>query len=84
MVQHHLIDSYDFHIVGSVGFPLPVILFDNGLQIFSSSKFHHGESVVEQNGNFYKIHYDEDYNSSKIYKTDAAGTIHLDEAGHAE
>lgn len=75
-VKHHLADSYDFHIVGPVGFPLPVILIDNGLKIFSSAKFHHGESVATVDGEHYKIHH------SKIYKTDAEGTMLLDEAGN--
>ena len=52
-VEHHLADSYEFHIVGPVGFPLPVILFDNGLKVFSSAKFHHGESVAEVDGSYY-------------------------------
>jgi F-type H+-transporting ATPase subunit a len=51
------------------GFSLPVILWDGGLHFFSSSKFHHGESVVESKGNFYTIYH------GKIYKTDAEGTI---------
>ncbi len=85
-IQHHLQDSYDFGITawktedGSMkhlGLPLPIILFDDGVQIFMSSKFHHGETVAENNGNFYKIYH------SKIYKTDAAGTIDLDEHHHA-
>ena len=85
-IDHHLLDSYDFTLYSYdtdegehkyIGFPLPVILIDNGLQVFSSSKFHHGESVAEHNGNYYAI----DHN--KIYKTDAAGTIHYDDAHHA-
>ena len=75
-VEHHLADSYEFHIVGPVGFPLPVILFDNGLKVFSSAKFHHGESVAEVDGQYYVIHH------SKIYKTDAEGNMLLDDAGH--
>lgn len=75
-VEHHLADSYEFHIVGPVGFPLPVILFDNGLKVFSSAKFQHGESVAEVDGQYYVIHH------SKIYKTDAEGNMLLDEAGH--
>ena len=85
-IQHHLLDSYDFNLFSykkdngekaHVGFPLPIILLDNGLQIFSSSKFHHGETVAENNGNYYKI----DHN--KIYKTDASGTINYDDHHHA-
>jgi F-type H+-transporting ATPase subunit a len=72
-IDHHLKDSYDFTIFGykneageqeHVGFSLPVILWDNGLQIFFSSKFHHGEETAEVNGNFYRVHH------AKIYKVD--------------
>ncbi|MGB0807036.1 MAG: F0F1 ATP synthase subunit A [Salibacteraceae bacterium] len=69
-IDHHLIDSYDFTITHGVSMPLPVILIDNGVHIFSSSEFHHGESVVEKGGNYYAIGH------GKIYKTDAEGTLH--------
>jgi F-type H+-transporting ATPase subunit a len=59
-----------------IGAPLPVILWDGGLQVFSSSKFNHGETVAEVNGNYYKVYH------NKIYKTDAEGTISYDEAHH--
>jgi F-type H+-transporting ATPase subunit a len=84
-IQHHLLDSYDFSLYSyennegekvHVGFPLPVILFDNGLKVFSSSKFHHGETVAEVDGNYYKVFH------NKIYKTDAEGTITLDDHHH--
>lgn len=81
--NHHLMDSYDFTLWSDgekgthVGFPLPVILWDNGPKVFSSSKFHHGERVAEVAGNFYKIEH------GKIYKTDATGTIAYDEHHHA-
>ncbi|MDG1476804.1 MAG: F0F1 ATP synthase subunit A [Vicingaceae bacterium] len=74
--QHHLLDDHDFTITHGVSFPLPVILWDNGLQVFMSSKFHHGETVAEVNGNFYKVHH------SKIYKTDSEGTITMDDHHH--
>jgi F-type H+-transporting ATPase subunit a len=80
-IQHHVQDSYDFNLFeldGShVGFPLPVILWDNGLHVFMSSAFHHGESVAESNGNYYALHH------NKIYKTDASGSIQLDADHHA-
>ncbi len=83
-IEHHLQDSYDFTLWSNgetgehVGFPLPVILWDNGLQVFSSSKFHHGEAVAESGGNFYKLDH------GKIYKLDGAdGEISYDEAHHA-
>ena len=81
-IKHHLQDAHDFHLFSfdegtkHVGFPLPVILWDGGLQVFMSSKFHHGHSVAESNGNYYKIAH------GKIYKTDATGTIDMDEHGH--
>ena len=85
-IQHHLQDSYDFNLFSYtkdsgehvyVGFPLPVLLWDNGLQVFSSSKFHHGETIAEHNGNYYKLYH------NKIYKTEADGVIHYDEQHHA-
>lgn len=80
-VKHHVLDSHDFTFFSDekegvhYGFSLPVIIWDNGLQVFSSSKFHHGEAVAESNGNFYKIN----HHDGKIYKTDASGAIHEDE-----
>ncbi len=77
---HHVLDAHDFSLFEDeatgvhYGFPLPIIVWDNGVQIFSSSKFNHGESVAESNGNFYKLGHNE-----KIYKTDAAGTMTGDE-----
>jgi F-type H+-transporting ATPase subunit a len=81
-IQHHLQDSHDFTFFSDekegkhYGFSLPVILIDNGLKVFSSSKFHHGETVAEVDGNFYKLFH------GKIYKTDAAGTVNYDEHHH--
>ena len=82
-IQHHLLDSYDFGLYSwetnegehkYFGFPLPVILWDNGLKVFASSKFHHGESVAEVDGNYYRVHH------SKIYKVDGPdGAIVEDE-----
>ena len=81
-IKHHVLDSHEFSLLQDdvtgehVYFPLPIIIYDNGFQIFSSSKFEHGEAVAESNGNFYKIN----HHDGKIYKTDAAGTITEDEA----
>lgn len=86
-IQHHLQDSYDFNLFSyktdegvekHFGFSLPVILWDNGLKIFSSSKFHHGETVAEVSGAYYKLHH------SKIYKVDGPnGEIMQDDHHHA-
>jgi len=79
VIDHHVLDGHDFSLFEyegqHIGFSLPIILWDNGVHIFSSSKFHHGEAVAESNGNYYKLHHE------KIYKTDAAGTL-TEEHGH--
>ena len=53
-IEHHLADSYEFHITEGVGFPLPVSLVDGGLKVFLSSAFHHG-GVATVNGAHYKV-----------------------------
>ncbi|NND16571.1 MAG: F0F1 ATP synthase subunit A [Eudoraea sp.] len=84
-IQHHLKDAHDFTLFSytndegikkHVGFPLPVILWDEGLHLFSSSKFHHGETVAQSGDKYYKIYH------SKIYRTDAEGTINYNEDQH--
>jgi F-type H+-transporting ATPase subunit a len=85
-IDHHLLDSHDFNLYSYttdagehkyVGFPLPVILWDNGLKVFSSAKLKHGEGVAEVDGNYYTLYH------NKIYKTDAEGTINFG-AHHGE
>ena len=79
-INHHVLDAHDFSLFADeeagkhYGFPLPIILWDNGVHFFSSSKFDHGDAVAESNGNYYKLGHDE-----KIYKTDAEGTLTGDE-----
>lgn len=76
-IDHHLKDSHSFTFFSDAetgehyGFSLPVILWDreNGLVTFMSSKLHHGEELAEINGQHYRLYH------SKIYKTDAEGTI---------
>lgn len=59
LIDSHVWDSHEFHITDWKGKPvtlaLPIILWtDNGLTVFSSSKFEHdnsGQVVVEANGN---------------------------------
>ena len=87
-IGHHLQDTHDFGLFSyqdehgkeiHVGAPLPVILFDSesGLNVFSSSKFHHGEDVAENSGSYFKLDH------GKVYKTDVNGTITYDEHHHA-
>jgi len=81
-INHHIQDSYDVVFFTDTennknyGFSLPVILIDGGLHVFSSAKFHHGETVAESKGNYYKLYH------NKIYRTDAEGTITLDDHHH--
>ena len=84
-IQHHLKDSHDFSLYSYtndageyvyIGAPLPIILWDNGLKVFSSSKFHHGETLAEVDGNHYKLYH------GKIYKTDNQGAINYDAEQH--
>lgn len=84
-INHHLLDSYDFSLYSFTneqgehiyrGFPLPVILWDDGLKVFSSSKFHHGETLAEVDGSYYKLYH------NKIYKTNSSGDIDYAEDGH--
>ena len=57
MILGHIADEHDWHIVGPVTLPLPIILYseEKGLDIFMSSKFepHHGE---ERSYNGYEMH----------------------------
>ena len=77
VIGHHVLDGHDFSLFEyeghHIGFSLPIILWDNGVHFFSSSKFNHGEAVAESNGNFYVLHHE------KIYKTNASGTLTGDE-----
>jgi F-type H+-transporting ATPase subunit a len=81
-INHHIQDSYDFVLFSDTeankhyGFPLPVILIDEGLHVFSSSKFHHGETVAESNGKYYKLYH------NKVYRTDAEGSLTFDDHHH--
>lgn len=79
-IMHHIADAHNWHLWGeghnSVGISLPVILWDNGLKVFSSEKFgHEEENVAEVDGNFYKVHH------NKIYSTNAAGDLNMHD-GH--
>ena len=77
-IDHHMLDSHSFTLFADAetgkhyGFPLPVILWDNGLHVFSSSRFDYGHKVAESNGNYYALHHE------KIYKTDATGKLEGD------
>ena len=83
MILDHVKDAHDWHILDytsngishPVSVPLPIILYDNGLHVFMSSKFEHGHAVVESKGNYYKLH------EGHIYKTELDGHIDADAKG---
>jgi len=70
-VNHHLKDSHSFHLLTDettgkhYGFPLPVILWDDGLHTFMSSKFHHGEDLVESKGKTFMLFHGKVYSIQK-------------------
>lgn len=78
-VKHHTQDSHDFGLFTvksedkHYGFSLPVIIWDDGLHIFSSAKFDHGHKIAESDGNYYALGHD-----GKIYKTDKHGEIQME------
>lgn len=47
MIMHHVKDAHEWHLWGGehdgASIYLPIILLDNGLKVFSSSHFYHGE-----------------------------------------
>ncbi|MGY0407085.1 MAG: F0F1 ATP synthase subunit A [Polaribacter sp.] len=81
LVNEHIGDSHEFHILDWNGHPislyLPVILWtDNGLTLFSSSKFRHdnsGKEIVEANGQKF-VRYEE-----VIYYADKYANLSKDE-----
>ncbi|HLS31712.1 MAG TPA: F0F1 ATP synthase subunit A [Flavobacteriaceae bacterium] len=80
-IDLHLLDSHYFDFFADnvngkhYGFPLPVILIDDGVKVFSAAEFDHGRKIVEKDGSYYV------YYKSKIYKTDATGELSFDEHG---
>jgi len=49
MIMHHILDTHEWHVVGDITVPLPIIIYDkaNGLKMFMSSKFEHGHASYE-------------------------------------
>ena len=68
-IAHHLLDAHYYEITHGVSFPLPIIIWDEGLHVFMSNKFNKGKTVVESKGKFYKLYH------GKIYSTGVSGKI---------
>lgn len=81
VMEHHLQDSHYFDLWSDgeagthFGFSLPVIIVDNGVHVFSASKFKRGDHLVLIDGQHYRLYH------SKIYKTNAEGEITYDKNG---
>ena len=82
-IDHHLLDSYDFIFFSDTeknkhyGFPLPVILWDDGFQSVFFFKVSSWRNSCRKQRKFLTS-----YIINKIYKTDVEGTITLDDHHH--
>ena len=83
-ILHHVKDVHDWHIYGegedAVHLHLPIILLDEGLQVFSSGRFNvkheaHGHEYNVTPDGTYAIYHE------KIYRAEN-GLLHFDETGH--
>lgn len=93
MIMHHIKDAHEWHLWGpshgGTSIYLPIILFDNGMKVFSSSHFYHGE---ERTAMDHKTHEEVHYIAGvgpaegyamfheKIYKLEG-GELHFED-GH--
>jgi F0F1-type ATP synthase, subunit a len=77
-ILDHVNDSHEWHITGNhnsgITFSLPVILWNNGLEIFSSHKFSCSNVVKGKYGN-YKMF------KGIIYNTNDIGSIYINSKG---
>jgi F-type H+-transporting ATPase subunit a len=95
-IMHHISDAHEWHLWGghhdAVSVYLPIILIDNGMQVFSSKAFYHGTpvAVVDSNGVETAEHYFVESTGryalyhEEIYKVNAEGKLDLNKEGHAE
>jgi len=72
VIMHHISDAHDWHLFDltdkntgeehAVSIPLPIILiYDGNIDIFLSSKFHHGQSTVKKGEREYVLYHDKIY-----------------------
>ena len=56
VVMEHIADSHGWHLWGHITLPLPVILYTpNGLEVFSSGNFNHGDEDYQGKYNKYRM-----------------------------
>lgn len=97
MIMHHISDAHEYNIISrtkangekvDVSVPLPIILLDDGIKIFSSNKFYKsGEEVVvsiNDGTDHYLASTEEGYGlyHEKIYKLNESGALEFDESGN--
>jgi F-type H+-transporting ATPase subunit a len=93
MIMHHVKDAHEWHLWGTgkdaVSIYLPVILIDNGIQLFSSSELYHGKETNVKDHSGKEHHYLKGFNSAegyamyheKIYKLNSEGNLEFHD-GH--
>ena len=47
-IKHHLKDAHYFELYHGLAMPLPVIIWDNGIHLFMSSSFDHGQASTSK------------------------------------
>lgn len=72
MIIEHIADAHEWHVAtighSHITVPLPIILWDNGLVVFSSANFHHGHDAYKG----YRLMHDGKY-KGKIVKVKEDG-----------
>lgn len=73
-VMNHINDANEIHVIGNFSIPLPCILYakDKGLDVFMSSKFHHGDysykGYVSYAGNVKRVNPASGFPQDKVVK----------------
>lgn len=92
-IDHHLQDVHGFHLMTNeetgahYGFPLPVILWDDGLHMFMSSAFHHGEDLVKSGDKTFMLFHNKIYSineSEPIFISKKRDTTIINKEGEEE
>lgn len=92
-IDHHLQDMHSFHLLTNeetgahYGFPLPVILWDDGIHMFMSSAFHHGEDLVKSGDKTFMLFHNKVYSineSEPIFISKKRDTTILNDEGKEE
>lgn len=88
VIMHHIADAHEWHFWGegenSASIPLPVILLDGGLKMFSSSKFHHGHDLVKSNDKEYMLYHNKIYTVEESIPIAKDSTVKIIRKGQEE